>query len=154
MNTIKDIRIGDVWEGRAGIQRKVLAFTEKNDVVMEAVTSGNVHVFSTEKHMGSFLKLVSRGSESHIQKTVGEWGCETFSKATNTTIIAHLKREVNELEDDCDPEEAADCLLLLLHLAHREKFDLLAEAQKKFAINKKRKWGEPDSEGVVEHIRE
>ncbi len=90
---------------------------------------------------------------SKFQKEVGTWGNETFTKAHPDSIIAHLRREVTELQNSHRPEESADCLILLLHHAHRVGYDLLEEAKKKFEIIKKRKWGEPDKEGVVEHIK-
>ncbi len=66
--------------------------------------------------------------------------------------MAHLRREVDELAADHSPEEAADCFILLLGHAHENGYDLLAAAKRKMAINYERKWGEPDEEGVVEHI--
>ena len=91
---------------------------------------------------------------SNFQIQVGEWGDRTFPNGTPESIVAHLKREVKELAESHVPEEAADCFLLLLHHAHRCGYDLMIEAFKKFEINKKRKWGEPDKEGVIEHGRE
>ena len=89
----------------------------------------------------------------NFQDEVGEWGDIVFTKSTPHNIVTHLRREVNELSESHSPEEGADCFLLLLHHAHECGYDLMAEAIKKFQINKGRKWGEPDSEGVVEHIR-
>lgn len=88
-----------------------------------------------------------------FQNEVGTWGDKTFPGGTPESIVAHLRREVKELAASHDPEEAADCFLLLLHHAHRAGYDLLAEARKKLEINKKRQWGEPDENGIVEHIR-
>lgn len=91
---------------------------------------------------------------TRLQKEIGEWGVKTFPKATPDTQLRHLKREVNELFEQHDPVEAADCLILLLGHAHRRGYDLFEEAVKKFKIIQGRKWAEPDSEGVQEHIRE
>lgn len=88
-----------------------------------------------------------------FQDKVGEWGNYTFPRGTPDSIVTHLKKEVEELAESHDPAEAADCFLLLLQHAHRCGYDLAAEAIKKFEINKNRKWGIPDAEGVVEHIR-
>lgn len=88
-----------------------------------------------------------------FQREVGEWGSATFPDGTPDSVVAHLKKEVNELAESHDPEEAADCLLLLLHHAHKCGYDLMIEAFKKFKINKTRTWGTPDRDGVVEHIR-
>jgi NTP pyrophosphatase (non-canonical NTP hydrolase) len=88
-----------------------------------------------------------------FQEEVGEWGNKTFPKNTPDTIVNHLCREVLELAEGHDPEEAADCFLLLLHHAHRGGYSLLKEARKKHEINKIRTWGEPDEFGVVQHVR-
>jgi NTP pyrophosphatase (non-canonical NTP hydrolase) len=95
-----------------------------------------------------------------FQNRVGMWAESVFTRATPGSIVAHLRREVEELgaathlgpwEDEV--EEAADCLLLLLHLAHKRGYSLLAAATAKFGENQQRRWGQPDAEGVVEHVR-
>jgi len=78
----------------------------------------------------------------------------TFPGGTPESIVAHLKKEVDELAESNHPEEAADCLILLLHHAHRCGYDLMTWAFWKFEINKKRTWGQSDENGVIEHIRE
>lgn len=97
-----------------------------------------------------------------FQSEVGAWAEQTFPQSTNKSIITHLHREVAELES-CEifgapmsfwQDEAADCLLLLLHLAHRQGFDLLAAGVAKFRVNQRREWGAIDAEGVVERVRE
>lgn len=89
-----------------------------------------------------------------FQEDVGNWGDTTFPNSNQQSIIAHLKKEVVELSENNNPVEVADCLLLLLYHAHKGGYDLFQEAQKKFEIVKTRKWGKPDKDGVVEHIRE
>jgi NTP pyrophosphatase (non-canonical NTP hydrolase) len=85
----------------------------------------------------------------------GSWADVTFSKATPSSICEHLRREVVELKDRSDDvEEAADCMLLLFHLAHKRGWNLEQAVINKFEKNQKRKWGEPDAHGVVEHVRE
>jgi NTP pyrophosphatase (non-canonical NTP hydrolase) len=95
-----------------------------------------------------------------FQSEVGRWAERTFAQSTPGSVVAHLRREVEELgaatmlgpfEDEMN--EAADCLLLLLHLAHKRRFSLLGAAQRKFEEIQERQWGEPDAEGVVEHKR-
>ena len=49
--------------------------------------------------------------------------------------------------------EAADCLLLLMHHAHKSGYSLQRAARDKFEMLKTRTWGEPDEQGVVEHVR-
>lgn len=105
---------------------------------------------------------------SEFQKEVGVWGDETFNKKRsvnvwdNTTgIINHLQKEFYELKEACKnkntgkgiiPEEAADCFIILIHLAHLHDFDLMKWAEKKMVVNRKRKWGKPDKFGVIEHV--
>ena len=92
---------------------------------------------------------------SSIQEETGSWAEEHFPGMTNEAIWEHLHREVKELSYEFSPEEAADCFLILLHLAHKNKFNLLAEALKKYKVNTERKWAtEPDAQGVYPHIEE
>ena len=73
-----------------------------------------------------------------LQKQIGEWGVETFPTATNRSIAQHLLEEADEVENAAKNqgiglmEECADVLLLLLHLAHRNGFDLEQAARQKF----------------------
>jgi len=51
--------------------------------------------------------------------------------------------------------EFADCFMLLIAAAKMEGMsgnDLILITRLKLALNKKRKWGKPDENGVVEHI--
>lgn len=89
-----------------------------------------------------------------FQEEVGTWGDHTFGRSTPQSVLAHLRDELDELTASLSPEEAADCLLLLLHFAHKRDFSLADEAKRKFAINLSRTWGEPDERGVVRHIVE
>lgn len=89
-----------------------------------------------------------------FQTEVGTWARTTFPTATQENWVAHLGREVKELAASQHPAEAADCLILLLGLAHVNGYDLMAEAQAKMVVNRARKWGKPDAEGVVEHVDE
>lgn len=116
-----------------------------------------------------------------LMNDIREWSDATFGYRKRTTaIVHHLKKEVDELiqalnktyELGCDESvgvgelrrqidktefEYADCFMLLLDSAHH--FGLSAEnivhlTREKLEINKKRKWGKPDENGVVEHIRD
>lgn len=95
-----------------------------------------------------------------LQQTVGEWGTRTFPKSSPVSIALHLRDEANELvsevpDGDEIAEEAADCLLLLLHLAHRCGFSLFDAAVAKATINERRTWQtEPNERGYMSHIEE
>jgi len=105
-----------------------------------------------------------------FQRRVAEWGNRTFPDSTVDGKRCHLLKEIFELDDELhkradddtrlgiDParvgEEAADCLMLLLHICAEQGVSLAAAAEAKFAIVQTRRWGEPDEHGVVEHVRE
>lgn len=75
--------------------------------------------------------------------------------------VWELGRAIVDYTTDPMPEhrqqvatELADCLHLLASIAHLCGIDLLAATRAKLAENKARRWGKPDSDGVVEHVRE
>lgn len=83
------------------------------------------------------------------------WGRETFPQSTDASKVAHLLKEVKELErQPSSPEEMADVLMILAHLAGAHNVDLAAEISRKLSICREREWGGPDADGVVEHVRE
>ena len=98
-----------------------------------------------------------------LQRRVAEWGNRTFPDSTRRSKLRHLVREVYELQRETSlvehrpariAEEAADCLLLLLHICAEQGLSLAAAAEAKFAVVQTRAWGAPDEHGVVEHVRE
>jgi len=92
---------------------------------------------------------------SALQNVTGSWAEKKFPGMTNEAIWEHLQREVKELSYEFAPEEAADCFLILLHFAYKNKFNLLTEALKKYKVNTERKWAtKPDAQGVYLHIDE
>lgn len=115
----------------------------------------------------------------YLMQEISEWSDSTFGKhQRNPAILYHLKKEVDELIEavnnfqnyDAEPgseyeaklldsaiEEYADCMMLLLDSATHFGFgaeSLLKSVADKLAKNKTRKWGKPDENGVVEHIKE
>jgi len=98
---------------------------------------------------------VSKNSLASLQQKIGEWSKETFPTATPSSLLHHLVDEVIELcENPGSPEEMADVLILLIHLASLQGIDLELATQEKFKVNQKRKWNKPDSRGVIKHIKE
>lgn len=101
---------------------------------------------------------------------VHEWADNTFGKErTALAPLYHLKKEVDEAilaiqnEDHLidfqkirnTKKELADCFILILNATSKYGLtfnDLFETAKDKMKINKSRKWGEPDNNGVVEHI--
>ena len=93
---------------------------------------------------------------------IDEWQRETFPQSTAITKLAHLDLELKELKSDIESNskdkrlELADCFMLLIGIAAFEGFtyeDVIDALEEKMKINKRRKWGEPDSNGVVSHIK-
>lgn len=89
------------------------------------------------------------------------WQEETFPRATALSKAHHLKKEVKELIvsiETSDPNrrlEYADCFLLIFGSAKANGMsyeDICNAIKEKLEICKNRKWGEPDENGVQEHI--
>ncbi|MGI9501537.1 MAG: dATP/dGTP pyrophosphohydrolase domain-containing protein [Geminicoccaceae bacterium] len=82
-----------------------------------------------------------------------DWARGVFTKSTPESVTEHLRREAIELaENPTDPSEMADVFLLLVWLADLTGTDLCGAIEDKIDINEHRKWGKPDSQGVVEHL--
>ncbi|NOS86037.1 MAG: DUF550 domain-containing protein [Ignavibacteria bacterium] len=87
----------------------------------------------------------------------------TFPNATLNSKLCHLREEMFELYEACNikngnvEDEFADCFLLLTGAFHKAGFnfsDIERIIRHKLKINKQRKWQEPDTNGVVKHIKE
>ncbi len=84
---------------------------------------------------------------------------ETFGKERPYTApLHHLKKEIEETIESGDAEEYADCLLLLCDSFRKrhpelDADDLIEIAYQKIKTCRQRKWGDPDENGVIEHIR-
>lgn len=93
-----------------------------------------------------------------LQDEVADWSNATFGSSRSPTIpLHHLAKEVQELIAASDDKmEYADCLILLLdayRMAGGSADQLVETCFEKQEINRKRKWGTPNDNGVVEHIR-
>lgn len=90
------------------------------------------------------------------QKEFADWAAKTFPESTSDSCVEHLRREVEELKTAVNLEdkknEAADCAMLVMDFAARNGFSLYEAFAAKFEVNKLRKWGKPDAQGVSEHI--
>lgn len=100
--------------------------------------------------------------------SITKWQDKTFPEATADSKMKHLKEELEEVQDaynkkftDFDYHEMtlefADCFLLLYGCAAKCGMDyeeICDAIDEKMRINKSRKWGKPDENGVVKHIKE
>jgi NTP pyrophosphatase (non-canonical NTP hydrolase) len=103
-----------------------------------------------------------------LQLEIGNWQDKTSPKADALSKMSHLAKEIIELNNallgtsrmfptntrEGIAEELADCQHLLFGIASKCGINLYDATRRKFDINKKRKWGKPDKNGVVEHIKE
>ncbi len=82
-----------------------------------------------------------------------KWSNATFPDASPHSISAHLILEARELhKHPGDPHEIADVLMLIVHLAQKQGINLVEATTKKLEICKKRKWGKPNKDGVIQHL--
>lgn len=90
-----------------------------------------------------------------VIREVNDWQAATFPRATPSSVVEHLRREVLELVDDpTSTSELADVVFLAVGLAYELGADLKQIVADKLAVNRARTWGEPDEDGVTEHIRD
>lgn len=90
---------------------------------------------------------------------IGQSSIDLFGNEKNPVpTLHHLSKEVAEtIETPNDVSEYADMLILLMGAFKRtggNAKDLVQAALDKVEINKIRKWGKPDENGVIEHIKE
>jgi hypothetical protein len=95
---------------------------------------------------------------------IRKWSDATFGEDQRTIpILHHLMKEVPEAIEVCETGshkaqwEFADCLMLLLDASSHygmDAEDLIRYTRLKLNVNKLRKWGKPDKNGVIEHIVE
>ena len=96
---------------------------------------------------------------SELQNELASWSDNTFgANRQPKSPLCHLKLEIEELiREPYDRMEYADCFNLLLdayRMAGGSADDLVLAGKQKLEICKKRKWGKPDANGVVQHIKE
>lgn len=92
-----------------------------------------------------------------MQNDIGVFTDKTFGESTPQSKAHHLAEEAMEAAaDPSDILEWADCTILLLDAVRKAGFttdDLYAAVQRKMEINKSRKWGDKDENGVVRHVK-
>ena len=106
-------------------------------------------------------KRISEMSLTDIMAGVNEWQDKTFPNSTPLSCVSHLNKEVHELILEVSrrrqsgiEEELADCAILIMGLAGRCGIDLQFAIHKKMTVNRLRKWGQSDANGVIEHVKQ
>jgi NTP pyrophosphatase (non-canonical NTP hydrolase) len=99
-----------------------------------------------------------------LQAEVGAWADAAFPTSTLDSIRLHFSEEAYELDTAVEdhisrptayhsiPEEAADCILILMHLAHRLNFSLDNAVRAKFAECQTRTWDSGEERGYSRHV--
>ena len=88
-----------------------------------------------------------------LAREIQAWQAATFPWASPGSVAAHLMREAAEhVKDPNDPSEVADLFFLVVGAAAIGNHDLAKIVADKLIVNRGRKWGMPDAEGVVEHV--
>lgn len=104
-----------------------------------------------------------------LVRYIGQWADWQFArdgKFRGLSIIAHMRREVEELEFVLTIpltmelrrskvlDEVADIIILASHFLHQMKASPSEVILSKMRRVTVREWGEPDEEGVIEHVRD
>lgn len=110
------------------------------------------------------LTVKNRIMTKEMFQEITEWQNKTFPASTSLSKVHHLKKELEELQYDIEQNfptskalEFADCFILLMGAAASDGMsyeDVCDVINRKMQINKLRKWGTPDKNGVVLHIKE
>lgn len=80
-----------------------------------------------------------------IVHEIVRWQRRQFPNSSTASAIDHLKEEIDELAENPDGEEWADCMFLLLAISDRAGIDRAVALERKLAINRARTWIEqPD----------
>lgn len=107
------------------------------------------------------METTMTGQMDRVQHVVGTWADATFPDQTDSRIMDHLGEEVRELYDAIDATFAepdavgdglADCLILLLCLAHRHGISAADAVGEKHARNERRVWRFDPERGYDTHV--
>jgi hypothetical protein len=139
------------WEQSTGARCEVvvaitlgLAFYDAESMYAIPAPSRVVVSGGYEKAAGAVDTLDS------LRDEIITWSKATFPASSNYSRAKHLEEEIAEiLKAPSDPEEWADAFFLVVQA---EGFDLVAAVRAKLELNRARKWGKPDADGVVKHV--
>lgn len=108
----------------------------------------------------SKLKSNNKDTMKQIFESWGVWASNQFPDQKTVGKINHLQKEVQELKESVesgkiDIEEIADCMGLLFSICDKENisYKLVKEVLKrKLSINKRREWGDQNTDGSYPHL--
>jgi hypothetical protein len=142
------------------------------DAEIRAAVAGLSEALARERKSGDALFRVYRdlrdrsdvpapGRLEQALAAASDWADRQFPASTNRAKVAHLKREVEELElalalggPEAISEECADVGMLLGHIVRANGVELARAILAKLDVNiREREWGQADADGVIEHVR-
>jgi hypothetical protein len=139
------------------------ADTAAYDEFARPLTAGHLHPLEQwglrfRRAMLAYLSHETQASDAEPLDQLAEliriWQRATFPQATPASVAEHLRREALEFcESPTNAEEIADLFHLVVGAAQASGHNLAKIVAEKFAENRARQWGEPDAEGVVEHVK-
>ena len=101
-----------------------------------------------------------------IYEDINSWCIKTFGKNRAIASLHHLKEQIEEIiqelgkenvnVEDCD-KKYADAFILLINSAASygmDANDVLKAISIKMDINRGRRWGSPDDNGICKHLKE
>lgn len=146
-----EVSDGEVCVVRFDGTRRILS-TYSLDSCLRAVARGQWREVAVDINQADYKHAAERITVAEFQKQIATWAEVAFPHQTARSKFIHLRKEIEELGADLsDGEEMADCFILLLNLAEKAGVDLMAKALWKMDINRTRKWGAPDADGVSHH---
>lgn len=144
------------------------------------LTKSQIIEFLRHAYMDNIALKDRRYELQNLMVDIARWSDATFGEGQrNPAMLHHLKKEVQECIDAVEKfqkgssiespyfesekrcreafDEYADCFMLLLDSAYHFGLDaqaIILFTRDKLEVNRKRKWGKPDCNGVIEHIKE
>jgi hypothetical protein len=114
-----------------------------------------------DSDMSEVINMFTPDPFQKFYSETNEWQKATFGDATALSKLHHLAKEVQETIEAIEKGEPAepefaDLFILTIGATGSYGLDanrLLEICEDKMAVNRERKWGKPDANGVVEHIR-
>jgi hypothetical protein len=147
--------------GDVSAEQELLALREEVVALRLRLVEEEEHRERLSDHLTTQVVSLARleGREARsldaVARSIAAWQAVTFPGATVESVMAHLRREVDELAaNPMNGEEMADVFHLLVALCDLTNVDLADECRRKLEINRRRDWMVPDGEGCVEHVRE
>jgi len=100
-------------------------------------------------------EILADGDIGMLQEQIASWADKTFPNRTvfNATTKLILEEIPEWLQDQDDPHEYADLVILILDIAYLKGIDVRKAVLEKMEINRKREWEVNPDTGFMNHIK-